>query len=225
MKKLATIILCLVVITPSIHSLETRKKNKKTRSSYARIAGGLLFSKNKVKTCASCVYEKPEDDLSYSGSIALGYEISKNISAEILGQFSSLKYTYHDNNHIDSQKMRSFAIFKNFYLKCPMANGFTPYITSGVGYTFNHSNNMKVTQNSNDDTVKSHTIPGRSLNSFAWNIGFGTIAKINNIFAIDVGYRYISMGKMAVKKGSNESIPDTLKVKTHDILLGLTYHF
>ncbi len=58
--------------------------------------------------------------------------------------------------------------------------------------------------------------------NFTWNAGFGVNVSLFNTANLDVGYRYVDMGELKVKNGS-----DLVKLnqKAQDIYAGLRFGF
>ena len=149
----------------------------------------------------------------------------KHISAEILGRFSPLKYTNTTSMGIDQQKAKLYTLFANIYYKFPVFKHFSPYIILGPGYTFNISSTMHIT-NLTGMGRPNLTAPGRNLDSFAWNAGFGSVLNINNNFSLDIGYRYMSLGEIGVNTDTNSGTnADKTQIKAHEVLLGIIYKF
>jgi opacity protein-like surface antigen len=218
-------ILALFCIGISNINAEAMPKNK----FYVKGSGGLVFY-NKLKEhriTGIYAHERPEN--SFSASLALGYDFCKYLSAEILGRFSPLKYksvfvaTGTSSISTTKQNMNSYALFANLYLKYPNMKRIVPYITLGPGFMHNQSKTIKGFNPSIATKVTS--APGRNINSFAWNVGAGIMLIGNRNFSVDMGYRYLSLGKIGCKKGIYGNSTETNRITAHETLLGLTYKF
>jgi len=204
---------------------------------YVSATGGVVFyNKLKERILASfpgvpgadihSVYgARPKN--SWSASLALGHSFNKYISAEILGRFSPLKYKQtvesDSSSSITTQDMKSYAVFANIYFKCPTKK-IRPYISFGPGFVHNKLGAMKG-QDTKSIATPYWSAQGRSINSFAWNIGTGVMLMSNSNFSVKAGYQYISLGKMGRKKDNMGGLAETRKIISHEILVGLTYQF
>ncbi|RST70090.1 outer membrane protein [Candidatus Aquarickettsia rohweri] len=121
----------------------------------------------------------------------------------------------------------------NAYYDIGEFNGFTPYLTAGVGVSRNKLKNSAqsgVTPPAGNTggfnlANKPIAAPGSTASSsnsktktnFAWNVGLGAMYNIDPEFAVDLTYRYRDLGK--VMKG------DDAKLKSHNVTVGLVYKF
>ncbi|EDV18602.1 hypothetical protein TRIADDRAFT_62899, partial [Trichoplax adhaerens] len=121
----------------------------------------------------------------------------------------------------------------NAYYDIGEFNGFTPYLTAGVGVSRNKlKNNVSSSSGGGTATLSSTTPAGKKTGAgkivtvgsdsktktnFAWNVGLGAMYNIDPEFAVDLTYRYRDLGK--VMKGDND------KLKSHNVTVGLVYKF
>jgi len=223
--KLIRILALFCVVISNINA-EALSKNK----IYVKGTGGFVFYNKLKENRIAGIYAHERPKNSFSASLALGYDFCKYISAEILGRFSPLKYksvfvaTGTSSISTTKQNMNSYALFVNLYLKYPNMKRIVPYITLGPGFVHNQSKTIKGFNPSM--ATKLTSAPGKNINSFAWNVGAGIMLIGNRNFSVDMGYRYLSLGKIGCKTGAMyKNSPETNKVTAHEALLGLTYKF
>jgi opacity protein-like surface antigen len=211
---------CISLLTSNAHAHRLNKKGP-----YIKAASGVVFYERLRKKSEGRVYEPKIGRTTAPIYLAFGYSPNKNIATEISARFSRFQYRYkasptNTDDSTDSQIMDSFSLFWNLYLKYPITRRVVPYIVIGPGFAFNISRTMKIIPVS----MPSWTVPGKSINSFAWNIGCGSEFHSTNKISLDVGYRYVSMGKIGVR-GGHATPQESRKIHSHDITLGLAYKF
>ena len=132
----------------------------------------------------------------------------------------------------------------NGYYDIADFNGFTPYLTAGVGISrnkfkmsgggsssvnfqstnegsdtlgFPDKGNRRVDQSfsSNDSSSSS----SEKKTGVAWNVGIGGMYNIDPDFAVDLTYRYRDLGKVKYDKDNSK------KLKSHNITVGVVYKF
>jgi opacity protein-like surface antigen len=121
----------------------------------------------------------------------------------------------------------------NVYYDLPfkIAERVTPYIGGGIGRTKNKVNNI----NWNDPAFpgSSGQVPGGSKNSTAWQLTLGADVRITRNWVIDVGYRYVDLGKLSTNSGAatsgqpfnanNFTTPIEGKLKANEFLFNVRY--
>lgn len=197
----------------------------------------------------------PDDTLSYNGGshrngvfaggIALGYDFSNEFNLPIRAEIDFISrgkaksefnlekdfdidglYTSDAKNQVklNTLMVNAFYDFKN-------ESSFTPYLSAGLGYA---SINQKTTlrdsyinasnPENNDSGSKSRS---HTSNNFAWSVGAGVKYAMNADFDIDFSYRYLDAGKASISYNDEDgdNIKSKIKVKTNDLMLGVTYKF
>lgn len=124
-----------------------------------------------------------ENSASIAG--AVGYSVSSvpGLRGEFeLGyqSFNADKISVQGNVHQASGSTSSVSFMANVYYNLLEAAGFSPYITSGVGFA---NLSMDGRPDPADDT---------SATVFAWQVGAGLMYDINPTIAIDGRYRYFA---------------------------------
>jgi opacity protein-like surface antigen len=162
-----------------------------------------------------------------------GYKMNENFRFGLGLNFAN-GMKFKDDGALKDAKVSSVILETNAYYDIADFNGFTPYLTGGVGVA---RNKLKTSGGSgvvdggpNDTTPKgnglSTTTDGKSLKKtgFVWNIGFGGMYNINPEFGVDLAYRYRDLGKVKRGKDSdNKSI--SKKLKSHNVTVGVVYKF
>jgi len=135
-------------------------------------------------------------DLSYSSSLPIRMEA---------------EYLYHGNQTFTNDinhEISAHSILANAFLDIQTDTYFTPYFGGGAGLAVI---NDRVT---NSDSTKT------SRWNFAWNLGGGLAWSINENLALDIGYRYMDLGKAeTVIDGSSNA--HNFSLTAHEIGLGL----
>lgn len=173
-----------------------------------------------------------KDKTVFTGSIAYGIDLEKQLSFPIRAE---LEYTYRDNAEIKNLTtpkwttktdldLKAQNLFLNFYYDFKNTSAFTPYVSAGLGMSHNK---LKYTERFVTGLV---TKANDSKNDFAWNVGLGLNYTINNNFDVDLGYRYVDLGKVSSTYKMNNVNFDynskiETKLRTQDITLGLRYKF
>lgn len=153
--------------------------------------------------------------------IGAGYRFTERFRAELNFANRHLKYKGSDTDSIVTQKTKSYSVLLNGYYDFKNNSIFTPYVTAGFGISRNVAKNALV-----DLTPVDAIYKGISTNNFAWNAGLGTKLKLNNKFDLDLGYKYVSMGKIKIGLGNGGELPgQPKKYKFHEVTLGVAYNF
>ena len=145
--------------------------------------------------------------LDVSGAFGVKYDISKSFALR-----GELEYDYlekFENSETDDTIwMRSHTVLANAYLDFKTMSAFTPYISAGAGYQFNHLNTELF-----DKTTTPH--------AFAWQIGGGITYNINNALSVDLGYRYLT----STYSDKYQNRDTKFTTDYHQFRLGATYAF
>lgn len=171
----------------------------------------------------------PGDDSNTAagGSLALGYHLPSNWRVEA-------EYTLPKNNEFTSgstnfptsfnhHKIRSQRLMVNAYKDFPLSSAFSLYGTAGLGVAKLESKGWQGNVN--------RQYFGDSQNNLAYSVGFGVSYSPVQKVSIDLGYRYVAMGK--TRSGANNftnvrGLQDEqmrAKLTASEITLGLRYSF
>jgi opacity protein-like surface antigen len=177
----------------------------------------------------------------WGGSIALGYDFNKNfdipVRAEIeyalFSNAESKKTTvsFHPDgttpNYRDVGKLTVGiqTLFLNSYYDFRNSSSFTPYVGAGIGMAFLDAKYREDRIYYEGEVVNSSGNTGRNLTTnFAWNMGAGVGYDFNDYLALDIGYRFVGLGRAKTRQAavatsdSNDGVPNyIMKAKTSDI--------
>ncbi|MEY0177709.1 outer membrane protein [Providencia rettgeri] len=180
----------------------------------------------------------------FGGGVALGYDFSNKFNVPIRAELdftargkANSKYNlekevdqYGSYTNDAKNQIKLNTLMVNAYYDFKNESSFTPYLSAGLGYA---SVNQKTTlsdsyihatnpaYNDSESNSRSHT-----SNNFAWSIGAGVKYAMNDNFDLDFSYRYLDAGKASVSYNENGyNLESKVKVKTNDLMLGVTYKF
>ena len=128
-----------------------------------------------------------------------------------------------------TNKVSLNTVMLNVYYDFINQSAFTPYISGGIGYaSIKHKTTVTNIWN---EKVSGYSEVNKSdfsktTNTIAWSLGVGVNYTINDDFVVDLGYRYLDAGlsDSTYRDGDTTDV-SKVKVKTNDVMLGLTYRF
>jgi opacity protein-like surface antigen len=121
--------------------------------------------------------------------------------------------------------IRTTTFMLNGYKDLGNFGGFTPYVGAGIGAAYHKLDDIYFTGNPN----LVNRIHGDNDLAFAWSLMAGVGYQISDRATLDVGYRYIDMGKISSQRsdtggGVNPAVHfDDLTA--HEVKVGLRYSF
>lgn len=182
---------------------------------YARIDGGATFHErpNVYKNHGGSKQKALGESLKDTGFIEGGFgcQFTPMFRADIVGGYRFGSKLKDDWNSLDA-KLSTGTLFANGYVDFGQFGAFRPYVGAGVGVAFHHLGSVDLPIGSSS---------GNST-SFAWNAQAGVVFDLTDRLALDVGYRYVDLGK--AKSGG----PLPFKVDditAHEARIGLRYSF
>jgi opacity protein-like surface antigen len=167
-------------------------------------------------------------------NIGFGKSFTKYIRADITGSYREFKINNSSalvNNitFISNQKIKSSNLMLNGYYDVSNSSIFTPYLSVGIGAAYNHANSLTTSAPS---ISYNGNWPDKNTTNFAWQAGGGISAKVNQKFDLDLSYRFLDLGKVKTKQGtevvgaSREVAPaGNAKLRTNEVMLGIRYSF
>lgn len=174
----------------------------------------------------------------FGGGLALGYDFANQFDIPVRAELEFIardkaNATYNIRNRVRNGVTQTRDIRNQVKLNTLMVNGyydiknssdFTPFVSVGLGYA---AVDFKTTRaDANNPGISESYTNTHTANNFAWSVGAGVNYAINEDWDMGLSYRYLDAGKAdittAVGDGEHTS---KIKVKTNDILLGLTYRF
>ncbi len=249
-KKFTKNLLCAGMFSIVTMTAHASSLNSITHGLYVLGEVGASFSNNENfgVPVNSPDWSRPQDDLSSRiGNSPLlgagiGYRFNPLFSADLT---YTQRYDFnYDRTFIAADRIRKFdlddkAVLANVYLH---ANGiknhdfgrFDPYIGAGAGIAWNHASDFSSTVISNGDIAsKTGTAFYTNESGFAWQLTAGTGFALSTHCMIDVGYRYLNMGKAqtGVKYDPTATTTRALdplsanNLSTQEVYLDLSYHF
>ena len=219
-----------------------------TMLSYGAVAQDSYYVKGEVGMTMPQKVDKQKLKKSAIFGIEGGYKMNENFRFGLGLNFAS-GMKFKDDGTLKGAKVNSIILETNAYYDIADFNGFTPYLTAGVGVA---KNKLKFSDSSSTPTVKplavnsattaAFTGPSGKVSTvtpvpssggtggsgsstslkktgFAWNIGFGGMYNINPEFGVDLAYRYRDLGKVKIAKDVSK------KLKSHNVTVGVVYKF
>ena len=103
--------------------------------------------------------------------------------------------------------------------------GFSPYLQGGIGWARNETEDLTF--------VGGTTVEGAIHNDLAWQVGGGIAYAFTDAWAVDLSYRFISMGEAHSSRsvvsgaGTPFEVPRETRfdLMAHEVLLGVRYRF
>ncbi len=201
-----------------------------------------------------------ETDHTIGGSFAIGYDFSKQFNIPIRTELEYSIYSkakaekqYATGAFIpgevlkDNQTYRIQTLLVNAYWDIKTNTKFTPYLSASLGMAFiktgfgrSHYNTLDPNDPIWDRVYDEWEQPDayndygkKTVTNFAWGLGVGVGYEINENWTLDLGYRFMNLGK--VKTGTvslidDDGILNTCYTKTnhlyqHQFSFGVRYTF
>ena len=138
-----------------------------------------------------------ELDSTFGGSLAMGYDFSKKLNIPVRTELEYAAFTKAEAKGIicgDNIKHSNNiqTLFMNIYYDINTGTKFIPYIGAGVGAGFIRTK-ARIDWRSGDNIESTGS---KTETNFAWNIGLGLGYQIANNVALDVGYRFVDLGRV-----------------------------
>ena len=175
------------------------------RELYFSLKGGISHQENEIKPINAFAHTDNQDNP--FGSLAIGVR-----SGSLRGE---LEYTYRAvDSEIDSVTGKEFefenqsAMYNMYFETCPYC-AFSPYLSVGAGATYISSRYP----GENNRDIKNHET------NFTWSLGGGIGILINRHTNLDLGYRYLDMGRIKAEDGTKYEITN------QEYYIGLRYTF
>lgn len=184
------------------------------------------------------------NDSVFGGNIAVGYDFSKTttlpLRTELEFGMREKASTSHNLESFNDPSVFSSSddvktditlntVMLNTYYDFKNDTKFTPYVSVGLGMASIH-HKMRYDYNqhivsANEFTHEKYT-KSKTTTNFAWSVGLGSQYRVNNHVSLDMGYRFLDAGKSeASYYADSQENTSKVKVKSHDIMFGVTYRF
>jgi len=193
-----------------------------------------------------------KNDSAWGGALAIGYdfyrqnripvraELEYAIFSEASGK-RSWSGVIEEAGDVDfalraKQKLQAQTLFVNAYYDFRNDTPFTPWVGAGLGMAFISSKGNLNGWLDDDSNTFSESLGSKRTTNFAWNIGTGVAYAVTENVALDLGYRFVGLGKAETKTRSMEmeiggyDISMSARAKTknvymHQVMLGLRFTF
>lgn len=121
--------------------------------------------------------------------------------------------------------IRSYTLMFNAYYDFGHYGPVVPYLGAGIGAAYHILDDVYFTQN----PYLTNRIAGDRDLAFAWSLMAGLGYQVSDRAILDLGYRYIDMGKVTSERHDNAGFinprVDFDDLRAHEIKIGLRYHF
>jgi opacity protein-like surface antigen len=121
--------------------------------------------------------------------------------------------------------LTTYTAMLNAYKDLGNFGGFVPYVGAGIGAAYHRLDDVYFTGNPN----LTNRIHGNNDLSFAWSLMAGVGYQISDRAIIDVGYRYIDLGKISSQRSDSAGFVNPAvkidDITAHEVKVGLRYHF
>ena len=175
------------------------------KSLYFSVKGGLSHQETEIKPINA--FSKTDNEDNPFGSFAIGVR-----SGSVRGE---LEYTYRqvdsETDRFTNQKYEfenQSAMYNMYFETCPYC-AFSPYLSVGAGATYISSRYP----GENNREVKEHKT------NFIWSVGGGLAIMMTRHTNLDLGYRYLNMGRIKSEDGTKYEITN------QEYYIGFRYTF
>ena len=128
-------------------------------------------------------------------------------------------------SHRTRASVASTTVMFNAYYDLRQWYGVTAYIGAGIGLAHNRMDDALLAQNAAGPTH----LRGDQTTALAWSVMAGAAYRLSGHTTLDIGYRYIDLGRIegqvlsAAANGLQSAVGDDLS--THEIKFGVRYNF
>jgi opacity protein-like surface antigen len=196
-----------------------------------RLAGGpsnVSGAKN-VGTRAGTVTNQKDDDLIGGAGAALGFDWQKfgwPVRSEIEYNLD-YRFDYNARPPLSSNagnglenNLRTHTLMLNAYYDIKNRTRWTPYVGVGVGLARNESEGIfTVLATGSKQTLTT------VVNNLAWSVGTGVRYAWSERWSIEVGYRFVNLGKFKTGPFADGTAIQLDKYYKHDLFIGAVFHF
>jgi opacity protein-like surface antigen len=181
---------------------------------------------------ARCTIPGELNNVDGSGMIGggIGYRFSQEFRSDLTfnyrGMWSQLNDTDGSATHYTAD-VTSLAVMANGYFDFNVGSStFKPYVGAGLGFAQNKIGTLTATGPGFIGVA-----PGGTKTDFAWSLTAGVGFKLPNALVLEVGYRYIDVGKVETDAGNivvngvkaGTYFGATGQGKAHELTLGIRF--
>lgn len=184
-----------------------------------------------------------DHDTVFSGGIAAGYDFYPQFSIPVRTELEFYARGKADSKYnVDKDswsggywrddlknEVSVNTLMLNTYYDFRNDSAFTPWISAGIGYARVHqkTTGISIWDHGYGNSGRESLSRSGSADNFAWSLGAGVRYDVTPDIALDLSYRYLDAGDASVsyKDEWGDKYKSEVDVKSHDILLGVTYNF
>ncbi|CAA7614272.1 hypothetical protein MTBSS4_110042 [Magnetospirillum sp. SS-4] len=111
-----------------------------------------------------------------------------------------------------------WTVMANGYVEPFTFGNFKPYVGVGLGTAIVSTSGGYI-----NDTTSAGGVSGRTQTNFAWDAKAGVGYALNDKWTLDLSYRHLDAGKVAVGGGSGYGQTKGDKLETNEVLLGVRF--
>lgn len=168
--------------------------------------------------------------------LGLGRKLAKHFRAEVNLQYGRVLYKASQDNEKLRQKIHLYGAMFNGYFDITPKEKINLYATAGLGIGVNKNGDLGYDANNQANLIKR-----KNLTCLIWNVGTGLRTDLSKKFSLDLGYRYVYLGKakvvdtpatlrpaiqLAYTGGAQPTYPGgTQTIYGHQLLIAVTYNF
>ena len=218
--------LCLGAMVCSAATSTTKDSSKHSLEPYMKVGLGMTWHKEfkakKVSPFASVYTKNKKPNKATSIHFGVGLYANHNLKTDLMIHYSKVAY-----KSVEKQTTSAFDVMANAYYDFTSHKIIVPYVAAGIGISRNEAGNIVHTNPIGGSTTQI----GAVTTNFAWNVGLGVKVNLRQHYALDLGYRYVDLGKVRLKAAPGpdltwESFPSaSQKLRGHQVLLSLIYKF
>ncbi|WP_353572383.1 outer membrane protein [Candidatus Albibeggiatoa sp. nov. BB20] len=165
----------------------------------------------------------------------VGFDTGKNVRLEAELRFRSLDTDDSYRDGLGSRTEQSFSVNSQMDALTFMGNAIydfdiqgsplMPYVKAGIGFAkIDTEATLDIQPTFSQFGIGLWQYPDDDTTNFAWSLGFGARYAIQDNLYLDLEYQYIDMGEAATQVDVNGDHVEA-DLQSHEITLGLNYHF
>ncbi|HEY4136323.1 MAG TPA: outer membrane beta-barrel protein [Alphaproteobacteria bacterium] len=204
--------------------IATSAQAQESNNRYLRIDSGYSFSRDAGGDLDTDV------DNSYIVGVGAGYRFNSNIRADLTvgyrGGYEAKDTLTSGTFTVDAEgDVSSLAGLLNLYYDIGKYGVFTPYVGGGIGLSRNKIDDVAISSGG----VGLGQIDGDDRISFAWQLSAGTSIELSKAVSLDIGYRYIDLGKAETSDNGNAGgtpitgLHQEGDLRAHEVQVGIRF--
>jgi opacity protein-like surface antigen len=132
-----------------------------------------------------------------------GYKIARFFRADVNGQYRLMRMGDETYRRV---RLSCASLMANVYLDGDNYSPVTPYVTAGFGFNSISAN----------DRVRPALFKNSNTMQRAFNFGAGVTVKLDDIFAVDLAYRYIDLGTLKIRAKTDQTLSRRSSIGLHE---------